>query len=180
MSQEIIEKIKQAIEGYKDNPEWEEIGKVIEVGDGIVKVSGLKNVQSQEVLVIETDKQKVNAVALNLEEDAVGALVLGESGHIKSGQIVKRTKQILSIPVGEQLLGRVVDPLGNPLDGKGPIFSEKDKKQFNPLENNAPNVLARESVNQPLHTGIKAIDSMIPIGRGQRELIIGHCAGHDY
>ncbi|OGZ70582.1 MAG: F0F1 ATP synthase subunit alpha [Candidatus Staskawiczbacteria bacterium RIFCSPHIGHO2_12_FULL_38_11] len=173
MSQEIIEKIKQAIEGYKDNPEWEEIGKVIEVGDGIVKVSGLKNVQSQEVLVIETDKQKVNAVALNLEEDAVGALVLGESGHIKSGQIVKRTKQILSIPVGEQLLGRVVDPLGNPLDGKGPIFSEKDKKQFNPLENNAPNVLARESVNQPLHTGIKAIDSMIPIGRGQRELIIG-------
>src|SRR3989338_6271183 len=173
MSQEIIEKIKQAIEGFKDNPEWEEIGKVIEVGDGIVKVSGLKNVQSQEVLVIETDKQKVNAVALNLEEDAVGALVLGESGHIKSGQIVKRTKQILSIPVGEQLLGRVVDPLGNPLDGKGPIFSEKDKKQFNPLENNAPNVLARESVNRPLHTGIKAIDSMIPIGRGQRELIIG-------
>src|SRR3989344_4553747 len=92
MSQEIIEKIKQAIEGYKDNPEWEEIGKVIEVGDGIVKVSGLKNVQSQEVLVIETDKQKVNAVALNLEEDAVGALVLGESGHIKSGQNCKKNK----------------------------------------------------------------------------------------
>ncbi len=173
MSKEIIEKLKQAIEGYKDNPEWEEIGKVTEVGDGIVKISGLKNAQSQEVLVIETEKAKINAVALNLEEDSVGALVLGESSRVKSGQTVKRTKQILSIPVGVQLLGRVVDPLGNALDGKGPIFSEKEKKQFNPLENNAPNVLSRESVNHPLHTGIKAIDSMIPIGRGQRELIIG-------
>ncbi len=173
MSQEIIEKLKQAIEDYKDNPEWEEIGKVVEVGDGIVKISGLLNAQSQEVLIIETEKSKVTAVVLNLEEDYIGALVLGDYVHIKSGQTVKRTKKILSIPVGEQLLGRVVDSLGNPLDGKGPIFSEKDKPQFNFLENNAPNVLARESVNQPLHTGIKAIDSMIPIGRGQRELIIG-------
>ncbi len=173
MSNEIIDKIKQAIEGYKESPEWEEIGKVVEVGDGIVRISGLKNVQSQEVLTIETEKEKVRAVALNLEEDSVGALVLGEQGAVKSGQTVKRTKQLLSIAVGEQLLGRVVDPFGNALDGKGPIFSEKDKKDIYNLENDAPNVLARESVNYPLHTGIKAIDSMIPIGRGQRELIIG-------
>ena len=196
MSHEIIEKIKQQIEGYKENPEWEEIGKVIEVGDGIIKISGLSNVQSQEVLIVEVDKDpssraelpegeqapyrasttgqgKISAVALNLEEDSVGALVLGDWSHIKSGQTVKRTKQILSIQVGEQLLGRVIDPLGKALDGKGPIFSEKDKPKLNFLENDAPNVLSRESVNQPLHTGIKAIDSMIPIGRGQRELIIG-------
>jgi len=173
MSEEIIEKIKQAIEGLKESSEWEEIGRVSEVGDGILKISGLTNVQSQEVLVIEAGEEKIKAVALNLEEDSVGALVLGDGSLIKSGQTVKRTKQILSMPVGEQLLGRVIDPLGNPLDGKGPIFSDKDKPQFNFLENDAPNVIGRESVNYPLHTGIKAIDSMIPIGRGQRELIIG-------
>jgi len=173
MSQEIIEKIKQAIEGYKDQTQWEEIGKVVEVGDGILKISGLLNVQAQEVLVVESGDKKIRAVALNLEEDSVGALVLGDAIEIKSGDTVKRTKQLLSIPVGEQLLGRVVDPLGNPIDGKGPLFSEKDKPQFNLLENDAPNVINRESVNSPLHTGIKAIDSMIPVGRGQRELIIG-------
>jgi F-type H+-transporting ATPase subunit alpha len=177
MSEEIIEKIKQAIEGYKESSEWEEIGRVSEVGDGIAKIFGLTNVQSQEVLVIEAGQEKVKAVALNLEEDSVGALILGDSSVIKSGQTAKRTKQILSLPVGEQLLGRVIDPLGNPLDGKGPIFSERPKGspeiQFNFLENDAPNVIGRESVNTPLHTGIKAIDSMIPIGRGQRELIIG-------
>lgn len=179
MSNEIIEKLKRQIEGYREKPEWEEIGHIIEVGDGIIKMSGLSNCEAQEVLVIEAGKEKINAVALNLEEDMVGALVLGDSSKIVAGQTVKRTKQILSIPVGEQLLGRVVDPLGNPLDGKGVIFNEKDltaqagKVQFNFLENNAPNVLARESVNQPLHTGIKVIDSMIPIGKGQRELIIG-------
>jgi len=173
MAEEIIEKIKQAIEGYKEDSKWEEIGRVSEVGDGILKISGLTNVQSQEVLVVEAVDEKIKAVALNLEEDSVGALVLGDAGNIKSGQTVKRTKQILSIPVGEQLLGRVIDPLGNALDGKGPIFSEKDKPQFNFLENDAPNVIGREGVNTPLHTGIKAIDSMIPIGRGQRELIIG-------
>lgn len=173
MSQEIIEKIKQAIEGFKDNTKWEEIGKVVEVGDGILKISGLLNVQAQEVLTIEAGDKKIRAVALNLEEDSVGALVLGDFGEIKSGDTVKRTKQLLSIPVGEQLLGRVLDPLGNPIDGKGPLFSDKDKPQFNLMEQSAPNVIDRESVNQPLHTGIKAIDSMIPIGRGQRELIIG-------
>ena len=173
MSEEIIEKIKQAIEGYKEASEWEEIGKISEVGDGIAKISGLTNVQSQEVLTIEAGEHKIKAVALNLEEDSVGALILGEGSLIKAGQTVKRTKQILSIPTGEQLLGRVIDPLGNPIDGKGPIFSEKEKPQFNFLENDAPNVIGRESVNTPLHTGIKAIDAMIPIGRGQRELIIG-------
>jgi len=173
MSYEIIEKIKESIEGYKSQGEWEEIGKVVEAGDGILKISGLANVQSQEVLIVETEKEPVRALALNLEEDSVGALVLGDASFIRSGQTVKRTKQLLSIPVGEQLLGRVVDALGNPLDGKGPLFSEKEKQQFNFLENDAPNVINRESVNTPLHTGIKAIDSMIPIGRGQRELIIG-------
>ena len=173
MSEEIIEKIKQAIEGFKDNPEWEEIGKVVESGDGILKISGLLNVQAQEVLEVEAGDKKIRAVALNLEEDSVGALVLGDSGEIKSGDTVKRTKQLLSIPVGEQLLGRVIDPMGNPIDGKGPLFSAKDKPQMNFLENNAPNVIDREKVNYPLHTGIKAIDSMIPVGRGQRELIIG-------
>ena len=173
MAEEIIEKIKQAIEGYKDNPEWEEIGKVVESGDGILKISGLQNVQAQEVLVVESGEKKIRAVALNLEEDSVGALVLGDAGEIKSGDTVKRTKQLLAIPVGEQLLGRVIDPMGNPIDGKGPLFSEKDKPQMNFLENNAPNVIDRERVNYPLHTGIKAIDSMIPVGRGQRELIIG-------
>ena len=167
MSNEILEKIKKSIEGYKDNPEWEEVGKVVEAGDGI------KNAGALEVLSVESSGERVFAVALNLEEDSIGALVLGEASHIKSGQTVKRTNQLLSLQVGEQLLGRVIDPLGNVLDGKGPIFSEKDKKEFYNLENDAPNVLARESVNYPLHTGIKAIDSMIPIGRGQRELIIG-------
>jgi F-type H+-transporting ATPase subunit alpha len=173
MSQEIIEKIKQAVEGYKDNPKWEEVGTIVEVGDGIVKISGLKNVQAQEVLEIEAGEHKIKAVTLNLEEDSVGALVLNEANAIKSGQTVKRTKQLLSIPVGENLLGRVIDPLGNALDGKGPVFGAKDKHEFYNLENDAPNVLAREGVNYPVHTGIKAIDSMIPIGRGQRELIIG-------
>lgn len=173
MSQEIIEKIKQAIDGYKDDSAWEEIGKISEVGDGVAKVSGLNNVQAQEVLLIESGERSIKAVALNLEEDSVGALILGDGSLVKSGQTVKRTKQILSIAVGEQLLGRVIDPLGNPLDGKGPIFSEKDKPQLNFLENDAPNVIGREGVNTPLHTGIKSIDAMIPIGRGQRELIIG-------
>ncbi|OGZ67139.1 MAG: F0F1 ATP synthase subunit alpha [Candidatus Staskawiczbacteria bacterium RIFCSPHIGHO2_02_FULL_34_9] len=189
MSNEIIEKLKSAIEKSKEKAEWEEIGKITEVGDGIVKISGLSNCQSQEILTIETGTHstgsksslqansgqvnKASAVVLNLEEDSVGVLILGDFSLIKAGDTVKRTKQILSIPAGEQLLGRVVDPLGNPLDGKGPIFSGKDKPTIQFLENTAPNVLARESVHQPLHTGIKAIDSMIPIGKGQRELIIG-------
>lgn len=173
MSYEVIEKIKKAIEGYENSSEWQEVGKITEVGDGIVKISGLSNVQSQEILEIETGDKNIKAVVLNLEEDSVGALVLGDFLPIKSGQTAKRTKRLLSIPVGKQLLGRVIDPMGNPLDGKGPLFSEKENREFYFLENNAPSVVVRESVNEPLHTGIKAIDSMIPIGRGQRELIIG-------
>jgi len=173
MANEIIEKIKQAIEGFEGKSEWEEIGKVVEAGDGILKISGLLNVQAQEVLEVESGKLKVKAVALNLEEDSVGALVLGNAEMIKSGDTVKRTKELLSINVGEQVLGRVLDPLGNPIDGKGPLFGEKDKKVTYTLEGQAPNVIDRESVNYPMHTGIKAIDSMIPVGRGQRELIIG-------
>lgn len=177
MSYEIIEKLKKEIEGYEEKSDWESVGSVIEVGDGIVKISGLKKTLSQEVLVIETSEGEKNALALNLEEESIGALVLGEYGNIKIGDRVKNTGQILSIEVGPQIVGRVVDPLGMPLDGRGPIFSaseakEPSKKRYF-LENKAPSVLDREPVKKPLHTGIKAIDSMIPIGRGQRELIIG-------
>ncbi len=172
MSYEIIEKLKKEIAGFKDDPQWESIGKVIEVGDGIVKISGLRNALSQELLTVETQEGPRMAVALNLEEETIGALVLDDYLAIKSGDTVKGTGNVLSLEVGEELLGRVIDPLGNPLDGKGKIFSGKAPARYN-LENNAPSVLDREGVNTPVHTGIKAIDSMIPIGRGQRELIIG-------
>ncbi len=171
MSYEIIEKLKKEIGGFKDDPQWEEVGKVIEVGDGIIKLSGLRNALSQELLSIETKEGNRLAMALNLEEETIGALVLDDYLSIQSGDVVRGTGNVLSLEVGDELLGRVVDPLGNPLDGKGKIFS--GKAQRNPLENKAPSVLDREGVNTPLHTGIKAIDSMIPIGRGQRELIIG-------
>ena len=176
MSYEIIEKLKREIEGFKDKTEWETIGRVIEVSDGIVKISGLKNVVSQELLTIETAASERRALALNLEEETIGALVLDEYSDIKSGDLVKGTGKVLSIEVSPEIVGRVVDPLGNSLDGKGPIFinpEKHDKSQRRFLENQAPSVLDREPVNTPLHTGIKAIDSMIPIGRGQRELIIG-------
>lgn len=172
MSYEIIEKLKREIEGFKDNQEWEEIGQVIEVGDGIVKISGLRKALSQELLKIETADGEKQAVALNLEEETIGALVLDDYLSIKSGDTVRGTGTVLSIEVGEEMIGRVIDPLGNPLDGKGPIFSKGKGTRYN-LENNAPSVLDREPVNTPLHTGVKSIDSMIPIGRGQRELIIG-------
>ncbi len=180
MSYEIIEKLKREIEGYKEKPEWAEIGRVIEVGDGIVKILGLRNALSQEILVVETRKGPRNALALNLEEESIGALILGDYLAIEVGDTVKRTGDVLSIEVGDELIGRVIDPLGNAQDGLGEIF-KRDKgqvtgdkgRQRNPLEAKAPSVLERESVNTPLQTGIKAIDAMIPIGRGQRELIIG-------
>ncbi len=173
MSYEIIEKLKREIEGYKEKLEWQEIGRVIEVGDGIVKILGLRNAVSQEILNIETPHGVRTALALSLEEESIGALVLDDFLAIEVGNTVKRTGQVLSIEVGEELIGRVVNPLGMPLDGRGPIFKTNEKPARNPLEARAPSVLERESVNTPLHTGLKAIDSMIPIGRGQRELIIG-------
>jgi len=173
MSYEVIEKLKKEIEGFKDDPKWDEIGSVIESADGIVKIIGLKNAISQEILKIQTSNGKeCSALALNLEEESIGALVLDNFLDIQVGDEVKRTKTVLSIPVGEELIGRVIDPLGNPIDGKGPIF-KNSKPTLNPLEARVPTVLERESVNTPLHTGIKAIDAIIPIGRGQRELIIG-------
>ena len=173
MSYEIIEKLKKEIEGYKDKPEWAEVGRVIEVGDGIVKILGLRNAVSQEILNITTKKGGRTALALSLEEESIGALVLDDFLAIEVGDTVKRTGEVLSVAVGEELIGRVINPLGEAQDGLGDIFEKNKKIQRNPLEARAPSVLERESVNTPLHTGIKAIDAVIPIGRGQRELIIG-------
>src|SRR5258708_7752762 len=173
MSYEIIEKLKKEIEGFSEKPEWQEIGRVIEVGDGIIKILGLRNAVSQEILKIETPHGERTALALNLEEESIGALVLDDFLAIEVGNTVKRTGEVLSIQVGEELIGRVIDPLGVPQDGLGDNFKERTKAKRNPLEARAPSVLERESVNTPVQTGIKAIDSMIPIGRGQRELIIG-------
>ncbi|MEK7482417.1 MAG: F0F1 ATP synthase subunit alpha [Patescibacteria group bacterium] len=172
MSYAIIEKLKEAIAGFEDKEKWEEVGQVIEVGDGIATVFGLDKAMSQEVLEIETKEANVKALALNLGDDLVGCLLLGDSILVKSGDTVKRTKQILSLPVSDKLLGRVIDPLGVSLDGLGEIKHSKEARTMS-LENSAPSVLDRESVKIPLHTGIKSIDAMIPIGRGQRELIIG-------
>ncbi|MEK7508163.1 MAG: F0F1 ATP synthase subunit alpha [Patescibacteria group bacterium] len=173
MSYEIIEKLKKEIEGYRDTSEWEEIGRVIEVGDGVARISGLRGAQAQEIITIETSEKPVSALALNLEEETIGALILGEEKFIKSGNTAKTTGRVLSIEVGDELLGRVINPLGEALDGLGQVFRKDAKTAYFPLEKKAPSVVNRESVNEAVHTGIKAIDAMIPIGRGQRELIIG-------
>ncbi|MDP2703904.1 MAG: F0F1 ATP synthase subunit alpha [bacterium] len=168
---EIVDKIKKQIEEFQGEAQSEEIGRVVEVGDGVVKIAGLKNVMMSEMLgfVNEKDEEVAEGVVLNLEEYTVGAIVLGDFTNIGEGYIAKRKKNILSVPVGEELIGRVVDPLGKALDGKGEIKLEKRY----PVEKIAPGVILRESVRTPVQTGVKAIDSMIPIGRGQRELIIG-------
>ena len=162
----IIENLKKQIEEFRSEVTIEKIGTVIEVGDGIARISGLSDCMSGEMLDFGNN---IFGVALNLEEDIVGAMILGEYQHIKEGDIVKSTGRILEVPVGKAVIGRVVDPLGRALDGKEEIRADK----FYPIEKIAPRVITRESVNKPLQTGIKAIDSMIPIGRGQRELIIG-------
>ena len=173
MSHEIIEQLKKAIAGYTHDPKWEEIGTVVEAGDGIAKISGLRKALSQELLLIEAANEEIPALAFNLEEHFIGAVILGEGKSVQAGNRVKKTGRVLSIPCGEELSGRVVNPLGEPIDGKGVIFqNSKDAKNYL-LERNAPSVVERESVKTPLHTGVKAIDAMIPIGRGQRELIIG-------
>ncbi len=169
----IIDNLKQELEGIRGEIRAQKIGKVVEVGDGIARISGLAGVALQEMLEFETSKGLVDGVAFNLEQDSVGAIVLGDAGAIKEGDKVTHQGRILSIRVGPELVGRVVDALGHPQDGKGPIFSERSKNEFFPVERVAPGVLERESVGTPLHTGIKSIDAMIPIGRGQRELIIG-------
>ncbi|MDD4074070.1 MAG: F0F1 ATP synthase subunit alpha [Candidatus Pacebacteria bacterium] len=164
---DIIEQFKKQLEGVSVSPETEEIGEVVEIKDGVAKISGLKGVENFEM--IEFDEAGVQGLVLNLEEYEVGAIILGDTKKIKEGTTVKRSKKVFSVPVGENLLGRVVDPLGRPLDGKGDIKAT----DFFPLERKGPSVIERQPVTKPLHTGIKMIDSLIPIGRGQRELIIG-------
>lgn len=159
--------LREQLSNFKTEAELEEIGTVLQVGDGVARIYGLTKAQSGELLQFENG---LKALVLNLEEDNVGAVLLGESKGIKEGDTVKRTNQIASIKVGDKMCGRVVDTLGNPIDGKGPI--EGDLFEM-PLERKAPGVIYRQPVSEPLQTGIKAIDSMIPIGRGQRELIIG-------
>ncbi|MDP3778457.1 MAG: F0F1 ATP synthase subunit alpha [bacterium] len=173
MTSPIIEHLKKEIEGYKREVKADKIGRVLEVGDGIAKISGMSGVSSQEMIEFETSEGMISGIAFNLEEDTVGAIILGEYTRVKEGDIARPTGRVLSVPVGDELIGRVLDPLGNPKDGMGPLFKNEEDAQFYPVERLAPSVLDREGVNTPLHTGIKAIDSMIPIGRGQRELIIG-------
>lgn len=159
--------LREQLSNFKTEAELEEVGTVLQVGDGVARIYGLTKAQSGELLEFENG---LNALVLNLEEDNVGAVLLGEQGDIKEGDTVKRTKRIASIKVGDGLSGRVVNTLGEPIDGKGPIEGETYEL---PIERRAPGVIYRQPVNEPLQTGIKAIDSMIPIGRGQRELIIG-------
>jgi len=164
---EVSKILQQQLEGIQTGTELEEVGTVLTVGDGIVRIYGLTNAESNELLEFENG---IEAIVLNLEEDNIGAVLLGPTEEINEGDIVKRTGRIASIDVGEELLGRVITPTGQPLDGKGPIGG---KLYEMPFERKAPGVIFRQPVKQPLQTGIKSIDAMIPIGRGQRELIIG-------
>ena len=173
MTDFIIDHLKSEIEGFRKNLKAEKIGRVTEVGDGIARIYGLSNAASQEMLEFETESGVVNGIAFNLEEESIGAIILGNSTKIAEGDHVKTTGRVLSIRVGEELVGRVVNPLGVAVDGRGPVFDSDEDAVYYPVERTAPSVVEREPVNTPIHTGIKAIDSMIPIGRGQRELIIG-------
>lgn len=164
---EVSEILRQQLEGFKSQAELEEVGTVLQVGDGIARIYGLSNVESNEMIEFDSG---VKGIVLNLEEDNVGAVILGLTKDVKEGDTVKRLRRIASIEVGEGLLGRVINTLGEPIDGKGVITGEKFVL---PLERKAPGVIFRQPVTQPLQTGLKAIDAMIPIGRGQRELIIG-------
>jgi len=165
-AEEISKIIREQIGSYAVDVDVAEVGSIVSVGDGIARVHGVDNAMAGEMLEFP---HGVYGIALNLEEDSVGAVLLGEFSEIKEGDTVKRTGRIISVPVGEELLGRVVNALGQPLDGKGPISS----KRFAPIERLAPGVVDRQPVKEPMQTGLKAIDAMVPIGRGQRELIIG-------
>ncbi len=163
---QVVELLKKNIASFEKTADVEEVGTVIEVKDGIARMSGLEKCQAQEMLEFPGGTL---GIALNLEEETVGAVILGAYKHIKEGDTVKRTGKIMSIPVGDAMIGRVVNALGQEIDGKGPIKT----KDFYPVERVAPGVITRQGVNRPMQTGIKAIDALIPVGRGQRELIIG-------
>ena len=163
---EVTKLLKDQIKNFGEKAEISEIGKVLSVGDGIARVYGLDNVQAGEMVEFEDGSK---GMALNLESDNVGVVIFGDDRNIKEGDTIKRTNAIVDVPVGKELLGRVVDGLGNPIDGKGPL-SVKNRKR---VEVKAPGIIPRQSVNEPMQTGLKSIDSLIPIGRGQRELIIG-------
>jgi F-type H+-transporting ATPase subunit alpha len=166
-SDEIVSVLQKEIEQYRSQLETREVGRVLEVGDGIARVYGLAGAMAGEML--EFTRTGVRGQAFNLEENSVGVIILGEYTELREGDEVRTTGELLRVPAGDALLGRVVDPLGNPVDGKGPIVTEHSRL----VESIAPGVAGRQPVDQPLQTGIKAIDSMTPIGRGQRELIIG-------
>ena len=163
---EITKVIKDQIKNFGKDAEVSEVGQVLSVGDGIARIYGLDNVEAGEMVEFS---EGTKGMALNLETDNVGVVIFGDDSHIKEGDTVKRTGEIVDVPVGKELLGRVVDGLGNPIDGKGPINSKERKR----AEVKAPGIIPRKSVSEPMQTGLKAIDSLIPIGRGQRELIIG-------
>src|SRR6187431_3223349 len=165
-AEEISKIIREQIGSYAVDVDVAEVGSIISIGDGIARVHGVDNAMAGEMLEFP---HGVFGIALNLEEDSVGAVLLGEFKDIKEGDLVKRTGRIISVPVGDEMLGRVVNALGQPIDGKGPVAT----KQFLPIERIAPGVVERQPVKEPLQTGLKAIDFMVPIGRGQRELIIG-------
>src|SRR5213082_2861004 len=165
-AEEISKIIREQIGSYAVDVDVAEVGSIISIGDGIARVHGIENAMAGEMLEFP---HGVFGIALNLEEESVGAVILGEFREIKEGDAVKRTGRIISVPVGDELLGRVVNALGQPIDGKGPISTTT----FKPIERIAPGVVDRQSVKEPVQTGLKAIDSMVPIGRGQRELIIG-------
>jgi len=164
---EVSEILRMQLEGMDTSVQFDEVGTVLQVSDGVVRIYGLNNAEANELLVFENGTK---AIVMNLEEDNVGAVLLGTTSQVKEGFTVKRTKRVASIMVGEGMLGRVINPLGEPLDGKGKVSGEMLEM---PLERKAPGVIFRQPVNQPLQTGLKAVDAMIPIGRGQRELIIG-------
>ena len=163
---QITELLRKQLEKYDNDIDVSEVGEIIEVGDGVARASGLENVMSSELVELPNG---VFGMALNLEEDNVGLVLFGDTRLVKEGDIAKRTGKVVEVPVGKEMLGRIVNPLGQPIDGKGPINTSESL----PVERKALGVMARSPVNQPLQTGIKAIDSMVPIGRGQRELIIG-------
>src|SRR5579884_3516949 len=165
-SQEIADALRRHVEGFTPGVTTEQVGRIRDIGDGIARVTGLANAAVNELLEFEGG---VVGLALNLDEDSIGAVILGEMSHLEEGQIVRATGRILSVPVGDALLGRVVNPLGEPIDGKGAINTTQERR----LEVQAPGIVDRQPVSEPLQTGIKAIDAMTPIGRGQRELIIG-------